>query len=202
MYRQEQLTLFAEDPLTFGLALHAYGDSYAHVDANDGGVEGPAITGQATGGSRRGEASKTGGSNPRGRDGGSNPRLVQASLYRQYVGNLYRVVCDTLKTNRNRQVGQAAVLDALNELAGMEFMSQAALLDDPDRQRSECRVIREAIRKYLNRAPSSAFPYTPEEDEEVSWRQFWPRYPDIITKAGGQQIVFDQVRKMGHLWRT
>jgi hypothetical protein len=193
MYRQEQLSLFAEDPLIFGLALHAYGDSYAHVDTNDGGLER-----QATGIS----ANKASASSTRAGAGASKPKIGQASLYRQYVANLYGVVCDTLRTNRNRQVGQAAVLDALGELAGMQFLPQAALLDDPDRQRAECQVVRSAIRKSLNRAPSSSFPFAPEEDGEVYWRQFWPRYPDIITRAGGQQIVFDQVRKMGHLWRT
>jgi len=194
LYRQEQLGLFAEDRLIFGLALHAYGDSYAHVDANDGGLEGMA------GLSRSGEVNRTGATSARDRN--PNPRAGQASLYRQYLGNLYQVVCDTLRTNRSRQVGQSAVLDALGELAGMSFVSQAVSVTEPDRERAECRIIRAAIRKFLNRAPSSSFPYAPEEEGEVYWRQFWPRYAEIITRAGGQQAVFDQVRKMGHLWRT
>ena len=169
------------------------------METSDDGFERPgAAAGRATGASRPGEANKTGASNARARD----PKLGQGSLYRQYVGNLYRVVCDTLRTNRNRQVGQSAVLDALGELAGMEFVDQGALLDNSGRERTRCLVIRDAIRKFLNRAPSSSFPYAPEEEEEVNWRQFWPRYPDIVTRAGGQQIVFDQVRKMGHLWRA
>jgi hypothetical protein len=196
MYRQGQLSLFSEDRLIFGLALHAYGDSYAHVDTNDGGIEGPA------GLSRSGEAIRAGVANGRAPGRNSNPKAGQASLYRQYVGNLYQVVCDTLRTDRNRQVGRSAVLDALSELAGMSFVSQAVSVSDPDRERAECRIIRNAIRKFLNRAPSSSFPYAPEEEEEVYWRQFWPRYAEIITRAGGQQVVFDQVRKMGHLWRT
>ena len=172
-YREQQLGLFAEDPLVFGLALHAYGDSYTHVDRDDG----------------------AGGGN-------ANPRAARSSLYRQYVGNLYRIVCATLGGKRGRRIGEAAVLDALREVSDMRFGSQTALLDDFAGQRLESQIIRDAIGRFLNRAPSSSFQYAPEEEEEVYWRQFWPRYPDIMSKAGGQQIVFDQVRKMGQLWRT
>jgi hypothetical protein len=190
MYREEQLSLFSEDSLIFGLALHAYGDCYAHIDSHDAGVDRPGAAGKQTRASHA----------PR-RDGAAKPKAGHTSLYRQYVGNLYRVVSETLRTNRNRELGEAAVQDALGELADMQFMPQAALLNDPDRERAECQIIRGAIGKLLGGAAASSFPYAPEEEEEVYWRQFWPRYADVITRAGGQQVVFDQVRKIGRQWR-
>ena len=143
MYREEQLKLFADDRLIFGLALHAYGDSYAHQDMNDSGLEYPPIIGHAKGILRPGEANKTEGSylrfadNMHQPDDISNPKTGRGSLYRLYVGNLYRIVCATLKTNRNRQIGQTAVLDALQDLTSMQFVPQVNLLDDSDKQRME-----------------------------------------------------------------
>jgi Trp operon repressor len=202
-YREQQLKLFKDDPLIFGLALHAYGDSYAHQDMNNSGRMYPPVIGHAIGLLRPREAKETDGSpmrfadNMHEPDDISNPKPGRAALYQTYVGNLYRIFLETLGTEP--RIKPDAVLDALKELTDMQFVHQVNKLDDDGKQRKESGIIREALRKSLKIGPA---PYAPEEEKEVYWRQFWPQYADIITKAGGDEQVFGQVRKMGHQWRS
>ena len=205
MYRELQLVLHSDDPLAYGLALHAYGDSYAHQDMSDSELMYAPIVGHSIGLLRPGEAKDTTGSyfgramdNAHEPDDISNPKPGRSSLYHFYVRNLYRIVCSTL--GNKPRISQAAVLDALKKLTDMKFVEMVNGFDDDHKQIIKSSAVRGAIRDSLKIAPA---PYQPETEPGDYWRRFWPNHSAIITNANkrGAQEVFDQVREIGHQWR-
>ena len=117
--------------------------------------------------------------------------------------NLYRIVCDDAREPIGiASSAEAAVLDALNEVSDMRFGSQTSLLDDFAGERLE---LPNYSRRHQNSISQSRSQFLASiraggrKRRFTGGSAFGRAYPDIMAKAGGQRIVFDQVRKMGHL---
>ena len=218
-FRKKQLMSFKTDPLIYGLALHAYGDSYAHQDLNNTGRMYHPIVGHAQEWLRPSNAKATTGAyfsrlpdaahEP---DDIANPMPGRESLYLQYVENLYQIVSETLQTNPNLRIirepvhrndindrCRLEVRAILQELTAMEFVHQVNKRNDDDKQSLESETIMKLALKYLKyRAPK--FPYHPQDEDEQYWRGFWPSHSEFIGNAIEAQVMFDRVRAIGARW--
>jgi hypothetical protein len=169
--RAQLLRQNKDDDLRFGLALHCYGDAFAHQ--NPSGVMYPPISGHGAAGHTPDNCAK------------------HSILYIRYIGGLWRIVRETM-AQRTERIPFGKLLDSLQPIWSMKFDA-----DDETVQRKHClEIMLTAARNGLGAMTS----YMPQYEAEVYWSKFWPAHTDMIYPSGGPQKVYETVRKCGAEW--
>ena len=229
-FRKQTLIDTKDDDLSFGLALHAFGDAYAHEDLAEPGRMYPQILGHAIDrvDSRNTEAVTQYDRSDEYRYGTEQQRKMlqdeaQAQvnmhetddvanpahrwLYMRYVRDLYRIIvkCDpSLKPALRSSTGYPGARTAEDEVVRLmtEVANHPFTVHDHDdeRQRKTSEDIKRIAGASLIRAPQ--FEYAPEAvDSEKYWHDF------IYTDAAlnylvryRTEYVYQRVFELAHQW--
>ena len=171
--REKLLYKYKDDDLRYGLALHCFGDSYAH-QTKEGRMYTP-IQGHALDGHAPDDVARHG------------------TQYIHYVAQLHRVASKTMAI-RSPRLDLVGTLDALEPVWKMQFDA-----DDDVIQQIHCGKIRQIARK-MNFGDLGG--YSPEREKETYWRLFWRNNSAPIKAAGGADQVYNVTRSCGKEWGT
>ena len=179
---REQMLKEAHDDLEFGLALHPYGDSFAHRQiSNPNFMYKASHLGHGPDGHEPDNIAARGGKN---------------GMYLTYVERLYNL-CKT-----GRPV--LTFPETLKALSILDRVKEEIKDHDPDgKDLVACKMLI-ALAAGTRKNISIRGDYAPEHEDEVYWRQFWPRKPNnqIIGQFGTPDTVFERIRECGHKWYT
>jgi hypothetical protein len=179
---RESVVRRSSDDLSYGLALHPYGDSFAHrqVDAPERTYDG------GLGHARDVHVPDNIGH--RFTDG----------LYLNYVKSLYALVRDTMNCGAPRLSSAETVanLSKLNqkpiaeEDSGLDWIASAELK----------KVALNCVTASGRSVNLGLRGYEPEHEDATYWRFFWPHHGRSIAAFGGPDAVFRRVRQLGRQW--
>ncbi len=176
-FRGQILKDAKDDDLAFGLALHPYGDSFAHRQ-----IHNPKVMYDASHGGHAGD----------GHDPDNlGERLGEGGLYLKYVESLYNVCKGaTPRLSLKRTIDVLGILKSVKE--------DIKTLDPEGNDKLACQLLRTLASN--THGMSSLQGYRPEDEDPIYWCQFWQNHKDIINPFGGADAVFTRVRKYGQDW--
>jgi hypothetical protein len=179
---REKIFRHCTDDLTLGLALHPYGDSFAHRSITTRELMYDPIVGHAL---AEHEPDKIGSRLP---------------IYLLYVKGLYNITRQHMKCG-SPKLSLSDTLKALTSAyKGSDGPSptdnQDSVTDKHDQaDRAECDVLKKLL-------PNVPLRYEPELEDQSYWFHFCRRRPHsaILHENGGPDAVYRRVRELGHSW--
>ncbi len=181
MFREQMLRESVDD-LTIGLALHPYGDSFAHRQLDDGNLMYDPFVGH-------GVEVTTGRAHDPDNIG---VRFKGPALYPVYVANLYKLM-------RDRPDCGAVRMSLPDTQKALSQLNNVKVNDESEGEDKEaCKELIEIAARTKSSISFGA--YRPEVEVQSYWCQFWPTHKATMAAFGGQEAVFKQVRKCGHDW--
>lgn len=170
-YRESLLFQNKDDNLKFGLALHSFGDAFAHQD-KQGHMYKP-ITGHAF-------------------DGHTPDNCKEHAVnFIQYVGRLWIIARQVAQ--RRECVEFSPMLDSLQPLWTMKADG-----DDDSIQSHHCGMIIQAAAR-CGLGNIGRF-YRPQDKAEVYWKNFWPQNTRVIASKAEADRIYRVTRECGAAW--
>jgi Domain of unknown function (DUF4157) len=190
-YREKQMEITLDDDVSFGLALHAYGDSFAHRDA-DGKLP----------------------SFPEGHILDTLNRhdpdhiFIHRTIYSDYIFCLY--VFMTVHTNQTYRLGIKDTLDELKPLYHLDCEGDekrrkgvfCKSLIDVQKAHDEafyCNKIKNLIFGHGWCSPGDEFFFEPEKDMHDYWRN-WAGAHKRFFPTEDSKMIYDKVRARSRDW--
>lgn len=198
LIREAALFKYKSDDLRFGVALHAYGDSYAHRDlCGSGAMYGP-IIGHGKEMLNVLLAMETFGSYFKTAEGAHEPDDIasqqpgRATLYMDYVANLHRICSKTMDI-KFQPLSAATTVKLLGLLTNI-YYHDTDTISNWVQSGKICEFARKTgIGKIL---PG----YNPNEENPSYWKTFAGNHSNMLGQYGGKEKVFAAVRALGAEW--
>lgn len=171
--RAARLLEHKDDNLRFGLALHCFGDAFAHQD-------------------KKGDMYKP--IKGHGGDGHTPDNCKEHAVnFIHYVARLWEI--SRKVASRRECVEFSPMLDSLAPLWRMKADG-----DDDAIQSQHCGMIITAAAN--NGLGNLGKTYRPQDMPEVYWKTFWPQNPTIISSKTEADRIYKVTRECGAAWAT